>query len=111
MILAYRFSISVSETTPLKRPDIEAPGSAAAETEGVVERCISGGCACGVVEVGPGMCETAGWESVMGGAGWIGGWALRDEVEGWGCKAGVVGKEFVGEGDGGVVIHILRDIG
>ena len=44
----------------------------------------------------------------MGGVGWIGGWAFREDVEGWGWREGVEGREFVGEGDGGVVIHILR---
>ena len=44
----------------------------------------------------------------MGGVGWMGGWALREEVEGWGWREGVEGREFVGEGDGGVVIHILQ---
>lgn len=99
--------MSVSEITPLRRPDIAAPGSAEAETEGVVERCINGGCACGVLDAGPGGCDTAGCESVIGGAGWVGGWALRDEVEGWAWRPGVDGNEFVGDGDGGVVIHIL----
>ena len=48
LALAKRFNISVRLTTPLNLPDIAAPGSAEAETLGVVLRGRKGGWVCGV---------------------------------------------------------------
>lgn len=41
---------------------------------------------------------------MIGGVGWVGGWLVREAVD----AEGVDGSEGVGDGDGGVVIHILR---
>lgn len=79
---AKRFKISVRLTTPANCPPIFAPGSAEAETEGVLLRDRKGGFDCGREERWVGGCETEGWES---------------------CGIGVE----VREGEGESVTHIL----
>lgn len=60
LALAKRFNISVSETTPERRPDICCPGNAEAETEGVALRGWKGGLDCGMVMEGLGGWATGG---------------------------------------------------
>ena len=47
---AKRFRTSVRDTTPDKRPDILAPGSEEADTDGEAEAGMNDGVACGVEE-------------------------------------------------------------
>ena len=49
LALAYKFRISVKDTTPESRPDMCWPGNAEAETDAVALRGRKGGFACGTV--------------------------------------------------------------
>ena len=64
---AKRFKTSVSDTTPDKRPDILAPGSEEADTDGEAEAEINDGVACGVEATCSGLCKTADGTDGVGG--------------------------------------------
>ena len=94
---ANRLSTSVRLTTPERRPDRWAPGSAAAETAGETAVGVSGGAK---VALGGGVMPREG----PGGVECAPRVCAGGPAEG-GPAAGVGGEE--GEGETGVVTHIL----
>lgn len=100
LFLANKLRISVSDTTPVNRPDNLAPGNAAAGTEagsglcGPVEMAVPDG----TTTLGLGLIPVAGETGMTGGAmtGWLG------------ARRGVAGA--LGEGDADSTTHMRWEL-